>query len=577
MTDQPPRPRPDNSAIIAEALRLNALRPKKATPQMIEVERARCRADPLYFIDTYCQIYDNATASWIKFQLWPAQRQTLLQVLDSKYTVVLKARQEGLSWLLGDAYPLWLMLFRPIQEILVFSQRDDEAKDLLERIKGTYSRLPDWLREGVTVDNDHEFRLASGSGATALPATAGGRSHAATYVVVDEADFIENVSKLVTAAKPTIDAGQNKLVMLSTTNIDTPGSYFQRQYVAARDNPQGLWRAIFLSWRDHPGRTQTWYDQQCDEAMRAEDSLDSVYKEYPETDDQALSARSRSTRYSGRWLSLLTHVLSALTGVDLPAITGLKVFRRPDPDRRYGIGADPAGGLADGDDSAACVVDAETLDQVASLGGKVEPTQFANMVADLSLYYNNAPILFELNNHGHAMLAQLKERAATLRNGIARDGTTGKPGWQTSERTKHMLYDIGAKVMQAALAVAMVVRGDKEIIDPALVTPIIHDALTSRQLAAIDVNELEAPESVHDDHATAWVLAQMCVYRGNPSMQKVPHNLWSEPLPEPARPGQGFTPTKPLARGAPPPVYVRPPAEQEILDQLKARGIKWRR
>lgn len=565
MPDAPPLggrgPYRDHSEVVRLALEANARRPRKATPQFVEDEKARCVADPAYFIDTYCQIYDNATAAWIPFKLWPAQREALALVLASKYTIVLKARQEGLTWLLGDAYPLYLMLFRPIQEVLVFSQRDDEAKDLLERMKGTYSRLPDWLRQGIIVDNDHEFRLVNGSGAQALPATAGGRSHAATYVVVDEADFIENVAKLVTAAKPTIDAGLNKLVMLSTVNIDTPDSYFQKQYVSARDNPQGLWRGIFLSWRSHPGRTQDWYNEQCAEALRVFDSLDTVYKEYPETDEQALSARSRNAYYSAVFVNALTELRPALVSdSQMPSYTALKIYVRPVPGRRYGIGVDPAGGQETGDDSAACVLDAETLDQVGVLYGKFDPTRFADMVQTLSNYYYGAPILYELNNHGYALRARLKELGANVTSGIVRDGSTGKPGWYTTEPNKAMLFDTGTKAMAEALRGAWV---DGRL-DPALAVPILHDEKTRRQLLALDATEMAAPESVHDDLALAWLLAVQGVFRGSVSLVRAAHELYAQKVDQriPGRPGQS-------ARGWAPPFAD----EQAVWQKLKDRGL----
>lgn len=200
--------------------------------QKEEIER--CAADPEYFIDTYCWIYDNATAQWIPFRLWPGQAQVIWLIMGAKYTVILKARQEGLTWLVGVALTIWYMIFRPIAEVLLFSQRDDEAIKVLDRVRGMYARLPDWLKKhgdlnlAVTTDAAHELRLANGSGAQALPASTGGRSNAATFAVVDEADFISDPGALVNFVKPTIDAGENKLVVLSTVNKSTPGSYFQR-------------------------------------------------------------------------------------------------------------------------------------------------------------------------------------------------------------------------------------------------------------------------------------------------------------------------------------------------------------
>jgi hypothetical protein len=87
------------------------------------------------------------------------------------------------------------------------------------------------------------------------------------------------------------------------------------------------------------------------------------------------------------------------------------------------------------------------------LQNKNEPTEFANQAHLLSRYYANAPVLFELNNHGHAFLAQCRENGTVLKMGMNRRGRTERePGWLTTERSKGNLYDTGADAMREILA-----------------------------------------------------------------------------------------------------------------------------
>ncbi len=589
------------------ALQSTLARPRPPTRAEIEAEKAKCAADPVYFINRYCKIYDSVQAKWIPFTLWDAQIEALQTVIDNKYTVVLKARQEGLSWLLGDAYPLWQMIFTPIAKILMFSQRDDEAKALLARMKGTngsdctFSLLPDWLKPRVVIDNEHEFQLDNGSNAQALPATAGGRSNAATYVFIDEADYIEGLAGLITAAQPTVDAGRNKMVVCSTRDKDKSDSTFQRLYKATKDvNSQ--WKGVFLAWYARPDRTAChfviedspspvhikytaqagsdsalipvigadspdlrllnitrhsirvvasadttarivstqsnvddwqagdviielrWYDAKAADKLRTDGSLDNLYGEYPETDLQALSDRELNKRFPPQWISLVTQQRKPLPiPIDAPALIGLRIYAYPEPGRKYGIGADPAGGLTDSDYSVACVIDAETKKQVAVLSGKIEPTTFGDNIADLAVYYNGAAVNFELNNHGHAVKAKFKERGTSLRNGITKNGPSRNPGWFTTEWAKSYLYDKAVAVIHQAMEEARLAEQQVE--------PLIFDFTTSTELASIDRNELSAPPGQHDDHAMAWALAQMCVYRGTSNMFQVPHSgLWDKPI-----------------------------------------------
>jgi len=90
--------------------------------------------------------------------------------------------------------------------------------------------------------------------------TTGGRSYTASLVVVDEADFADNLDALLAAVKPTIDAG-GRLILLSTADKAKPQSAFKRIYGAGKRGENG-YRAIFLPWLARPGRSAEWYEEQ---------------------------------------------------------------------------------------------------------------------------------------------------------------------------------------------------------------------------------------------------------------------------------------------------------------------------
>ena len=147
-------------------------------------EYLKCSLSAAYFIDRYCLIEDKVRRAWVPFRLWPAQYRTLQKVEENLQVIILKARQLGLTWLLV-CYALWMMTFRPGTGILLFSRRDDEASELLDRMKGVHARLPGFLRATPTVDNEHEFSFgALGSEAKAFPTTKhSGRTYTATLAM----------------------------------------------------------------------------------------------------------------------------------------------------------------------------------------------------------------------------------------------------------------------------------------------------------------------------------------------------------------------------------------------------------
>ena len=133
---------------------------------------------------------------------------------------------------------------------------------------------------------------------------------------------------------------------------------------------------------------------------------------------------------------------------------GLTVWEEPIPGRRYVIGADPAEGNPNSDESAACVLDAETWAQVAELTGKIEPSTFAAYLDELGRWYNSADVMAERNNHGHLLIREL-QRLGNLR---VLEGYDGKPGWLSNVKGKPLLYGLVADAVRDG---ACVIRGSE--------------------------------------------------------------------------------------------------------------------
>jgi hypothetical protein len=259
-------------------------------PASIEEELLVCAEHPIYFIDSYCQIYDATSGAWIPFRLWPCQVPVIDSLFANRLNVILKARQLGLTWLVLG-YGLWLILFHPAATVLLFSRRDDEAVDLLRtRLHGMYDRLPAWLKvQSFGVDNDHEWELSNGSRVLAFPTTAGD-SYTGTLVIVDEADLVPDLGRLMRAVKPTIDGG-GKMILLSRADKTQPKSVFKRIYAGGKQKDTE-WVGLFLPWNARPDRDQKWYEAQKAEIVHRTGSLDDLYEQYPASDVEALAPQT---------------------------------------------------------------------------------------------------------------------------------------------------------------------------------------------------------------------------------------------------------------------------------------------
>lgn len=456
-----------------------------AHPENTRKEWLKCSQGADYFLDVYGWIYNATLREWIRFELWPAQMRMLGRLLVARQVLVLKARQLGLTWLVLG-YALWLMLFRPAATVLLFSLRDNEAVELLKRLKGMYQRLPRWGRcREVITDNDHEWVLSNGSVARAFPTT-GGRSYTASLVIVDEADFIPHLGDFLNAVKPTVDAG-GQLVMISTVDKSQPLSAFKglvRDGLAGRNE----YEVIFLPWSARPDRTAEWYERiAADMRSQAGGSDDDLFQEYPGSVDEALAPKQKDKRLPFAWIKGVSAdggPLGAVLSDVGPAIPGLRVYREAEPGKRYVIGADCAEGNPNSDDSVACVLDAESWEQVAVLAGKFEPATYAGLIDQLAAYYNHAGVMVERNNHGHAVLLALKESRKTR----LMEGHDKKTGWLSNAKGKVLLYDLVAEVLRDGVT-------------------LLADPETRQQLASIEANTLRAPQGLHDDHADAYALA----------------------------------------------------------------------
>jgi hypothetical protein len=516
-------------------------------------EWLRCLHSPAYFTANFIWIYNATERDWIPFTLWPAQLDVLDRMEQESKLVILKARQLGISWL-SLAYALWLLVFMAPATILIFSLKEGEAIELLSRLKGMYQRLPTWMRARIVVkSSDTYLELSTGSRALAF-STKGGRSYTGSLALVDEADFIPDLSTFLNGVKPTIDAG-GKLFLISTSDKKRPVSTFKNLYRAARklatnftnDTNQTLreiggiggkdlgeireiggktagdYAAVFLPWHARPGRTAEWHDKTKAEMFAQRGTHDDFYAEYPATAEEALAPEQLDRRLPFDWLKLCIDerpriVLSPLhpsgphylpddidavpNGIyEPPALPGLQLYELPDPDSHYVIGADPAEGNPNSDDSAAVVLHAASWAEVATLTGKFEPGVFGSYLDQMATYYNGADVLPERNNHGHTLIRAL------LESGKCRvlSGYDGKPGWLTNIKGKPLLYDLTAQAIKDA---ACRIRSPE----------------TASQLASIEASTLSAPEGLHDDRATAFALAIAALASGTANAAASSHS-----------------------------------------------------
>ncbi len=257
-----------------------------------ELWRRHC----LEFIEQAVKIEDrDAVGLAIPFKLWPSQSNVVGTFLTERLTIVLKARQLGLTWL-ALAYAVWNMVFKPGFSAIGLSKREVDAKELVRRVEFILRYLPDWM----VVEKKHRPKGWKGPTwtATSLSITIehpqteaswfqsltaskdSGRSFTASLVILDEWAFQPFAEDIYSAAYPAInrpDGGQ--VIGLSTGRR---GTFFEKMWSGSL-NKENSFVPIFLNWRSDPRRTDEWYN-------KTKTDLPNTHRaEYPETPDDAFT------------------------------------------------------------------------------------------------------------------------------------------------------------------------------------------------------------------------------------------------------------------------------------------------
>lgn len=217
------------------------------------LELKRCAQDPVYFIRNYIYI-QHPTKGAIPFNLYDYQENMLQTYKDNRYVVVLSARQTGKS-ISSAAYLLWYAIFNFDKTILIASNKNSNAMEMIYRIRYAYEHLPHWIKPGVTEDGwnkhslvfDNESRIIS----TATSEDAG-RGLAISLLYLDEFAFVKPgiQDEFWTSIAPTLSTG-GSCIMTSTPNGDS--NIFAQVWRGAQVGSNGF-APFYVAWDEPPGR-----------------------------------------------------------------------------------------------------------------------------------------------------------------------------------------------------------------------------------------------------------------------------------------------------------------------------------
>ena len=422
-----------------------------------EKTRRNIASSFMVFITNFCFIIDKATKEPIKFELWPAQKRILSDVLTAPLLVILKARQLGLTWICA-AYVLWFCITKKNRLAVVISAKGDWAIEFLDRVYFMLRRLPDWLCPKVEKETTEvlTFRHEDGSESTikSLPTTeAGAQSKTPDLLILDESCWNPYIKEIYSASKPGIDAAGGRIIVISNSIKYAPGWAWTRDIYIGSMKGATKFQRIFMPWWDRPDRPKDFKDRQLAEAMTEEE----FSPQYPETEEEAISTLTGS--YFGKTLAKHTDFSRGDTGWlvkgkfekennGIIEVWELPYRSQPGYDGaiwadRYAIGSDVSEGLGLSY-SVAYVIDREQDRLIARMRSNlIDAYEWANMLYDLSLWYDGALLCVERTGAGQTTVKRLHTLRA--RQYIEKvSGKAGNPmtknfGWGETHQKKHEL------------------------------------------------------------------------------------------------------------------------------------------
>jgi hypothetical protein len=265
--------------------------------ELLQKERAyNCENNCEYFIDNLVYIEDKDVAGTVvKFNMWEGQRNVIAAFIVKRLSIILKARQLGLTWL-ALSYAVWKMIYNAGFTVVGLSRGDNEAMEMIQRVAFILRYLPPWLiRNAKDVPKNypglkyevtaHEITIyhykkeaADFKAFAASPDS--GRSFTANLVIIDEWAYQVCAEEIWTAAYPTINRPTGgQVIGLSSGKRNTWFEFVWNQAKAGINK----FYPIFLNWKTDPRRDEKWYAD-------TKSALPNTYKqEYPTTESDAFA------------------------------------------------------------------------------------------------------------------------------------------------------------------------------------------------------------------------------------------------------------------------------------------------
>lgn len=372
-------------------------------------EVIKCAKNFFYFCHRYVKILHPKFGT-IPFVLYKYQRRVIKEYEANRFNMISKFRQGGLSTV-SVLWGLWKCMFQKDQQIYFLSKTDREALVAGDIARKAMDNFPYWMYDKNNADitkHEKSFNDIGSKICFYTPEAARGKS--ATYIMIDEAAFIDNMSEHWKAMYPVIAAGGNVEIISTVNGL---GNWYEETYHEAQSG-KNFFNIIDLDYWEHPLYANPKWAEESRVNLGEKGWQQEILRDFLGSGDTYISSNiiSKFDKAAKSTIPVRT-VFSKWANENQQKYDwengALWIWKEPMMGHDYIIGVDCAEGVGkDGDNSCFQIIDAISMEQVAEFySNTIPPNIYAKIINEIGIYYNTATVVVENNSVGGAVLSSL--------------------------------------------------------------------------------------------------------------------------------------------------------------------------
>ena len=207
---------------------------------------AKCLGDPIFSIETFFKTFDLTQKGMVPFKLFYKQKQIIKSYEKFNRNIITKPRQAGVSTTTAAYIAAKCAFGDPDNphKVLILANKQTLAQEFLKKVKDFLDQVPYWVwgisnLEESYLDTDSKGHLKIKNTKCEIRALATSkdalRGFTPTFLVMDEAAFIDNGSDVFGAALASLGTG-GQVSLISTPNGMDPLYYKTYNGAKSKDN-----------------------------------------------------------------------------------------------------------------------------------------------------------------------------------------------------------------------------------------------------------------------------------------------------------------------------------------------------